>query len=148
MIQQTCLFFVIFLTPPRTHLSFLHTQVHNLYSCIKVAEDFVSPEHVRHCFRLTQEFRHLSTTHTNHEDKLQVGVFFRSVCSFYVLFGWFILEDHVCLCCLKLWAIVYLTLCSQFYDLFIGTKSLLVADSYLKTIKLRLVTSMLSINWG
>ncbi|XP_045082848.1 lysine-specific demethylase 3B-like isoform X2 [Coregonus clupeaformis] len=47
-------------------------QVHNLYSCIKVAEDFVSPEHVRHCFRLTQEFRHLSTTHSNHEDKLQV----------------------------------------------------------------------------
>ncbi|XP_074503605.1 lysine-specific demethylase 3B isoform X3 [Sebastes fasciatus] len=47
-------------------------QVHNLYSCIKVAEDFVSPEHVKHCFRLTQEFRHLSTTHTNHEDKLQV----------------------------------------------------------------------------
>lgn len=53
-------------------------QVHNLYSCIKVAEDFVSPEHVRHCFRLTQEFRHLSTTHTNHEDKLQVCVFFFS----------------------------------------------------------------------
>lgn len=52
------------------------SQVHNLYSCIKVAEDFVSPEHVRHCFRLTQEFRHLSTTHTNHEDKLQVAVFF------------------------------------------------------------------------
>ncbi|KAG7484598.1 hypothetical protein MATL_G00051510 [Megalops atlanticus] len=47
-------------------------QVHNLYSCIKVAEDFVSPEHIKHCFRLTQEFRHLSTTHTNHEDKLQV----------------------------------------------------------------------------
>ncbi|KAJ8348396.1 hypothetical protein SKAU_G00269850 [Synaphobranchus kaupii] len=47
-------------------------QVHNLYSCIKVAEDFVSPEHVKHCFGLTQEFRHLSTTHTNHEDKLQV----------------------------------------------------------------------------
>ncbi|XP_072353682.1 lysine-specific demethylase 3A-like [Scyliorhinus torazame] len=47
-------------------------QVHNLYSCIKVAEDFVSTEHVRHCFRLTQEFRHLSHTHTNHEDKLQV----------------------------------------------------------------------------
>lgn len=53
-------------------LCFSPTQVHNLYSCIKVAEDFVSPEHVRHCFRLTQEFRHLSTTHTNHEDKLQV----------------------------------------------------------------------------
>lgn len=49
-------------------------QVHNLYSCIKVAEDFVSPEHVKHCFRLTQEFRHLSNTHTNHEDKLQVTI--------------------------------------------------------------------------
>lgn len=49
------------------------SQVHNLYSCIKVAEDFVSPEHVKHCFRLTQEFRHLSNTHTNHEDKLQVN---------------------------------------------------------------------------
>ncbi|KAJ8405526.1 hypothetical protein AAFF_G00319990 [Aldrovandia affinis] len=47
-------------------------QVHNLFSCIKVAEDFVSPEHVKHCFRLTQEFRHLSNTHSNHEDKLQV----------------------------------------------------------------------------
>ncbi|MEE6511314.1 hypothetical protein FKM82_017799 [Ascaphus truei] len=47
-------------------------QVHNLYSCIKVAEDFVSPEHVKHCFCLTQEFRYLSHTHTNHEDKLQV----------------------------------------------------------------------------
>lgn len=52
--------------------------MHNLYSCIKVAEDFVSPEHVRHCFRLTQEFRHLSTTHTNHEDKLQVAAPFLS----------------------------------------------------------------------
>lgn len=59
------------LWPPRSPSG--PAQVHNLYSCIKVAEDFVSPEHVRHCFRLTQEFRHLSTTHTNHEDKLQVG---------------------------------------------------------------------------
>ncbi|KAI8480842.1 Lysine-specific demethylase 3B [Branchiostoma belcheri] len=47
-------------------------QVRNLHSCIKVAEDFVSPEHVSHCFRLTQEFRKLSDTHTNHEDKLQI----------------------------------------------------------------------------
>lgn len=47
-------------------------QVLNLNSCIKAAEDFVSPEHVSHCFRLTQEFRYLSDTHTNHEDKLQV----------------------------------------------------------------------------
>uniref|UniRef100_A0A8C4R5B6 Lysine-specific demethylase n=1 Tax=Eptatretus burgeri TaxID=7764 RepID=A0A8C4R5B6_EPTBU len=48
-------------------------QVHNLHSCVKVAEDFVSPEHVTNCFRLTHEFRRLSATHTNHEDKLQVG---------------------------------------------------------------------------
>ncbi|XP_043919400.1 lysine-specific demethylase 3A [Protopterus annectens] len=55
-------------------------QVHNLYSCIKVAEDFVSPEHVKHCFWLTQEFRYLSHTHTNHEDKLQVkNVIFHAV---------------------------------------------------------------------
>ncbi|XP_078359061.1 uncharacterized protein LOC144643626 isoform X2 [Oculina patagonica] len=47
-------------------------QVRNLYSCVKVAEDFVSPERIDHCFRMTQEFRHLSDKHTNHEDKLQV----------------------------------------------------------------------------
>ena len=47
-------------------------KVRNLHSCIKVAEDFVSPENVAHCFQLTQEFRSLSDTHTNHEDKLQI----------------------------------------------------------------------------
>lgn len=47
-------------------------KVLNLHSCIKVAEDFVAPEHISHCFQLTQEFRYLSDYHTNHEDKLQV----------------------------------------------------------------------------
>lgn len=47
-------------------------QVRNLSSCIKVAEDFVSPENVAHCFNLTEEFRQLSDTHDNHEDKLQI----------------------------------------------------------------------------
>ena len=47
-------------------------QVRNLHNCIKVAEDFVSPENVSHCFQLTQEFRELSDTHSNHEDKLQI----------------------------------------------------------------------------
>ncbi|XP_030757045.1 probable JmjC domain-containing histone demethylation protein 2C isoform X2 [Sitophilus oryzae] len=47
-------------------------QVRNLHNCIKVAEDFVSPENVAHCFHLTQEFRGLSDTHSNHEDKLQI----------------------------------------------------------------------------
>lgn len=44
----------------------------NLHNCVKVAEDFVSPENVSQCFHLTQEFRDLSDTHTNHEDKLQI----------------------------------------------------------------------------
>lgn len=48
-------------------------QVRNLHNCIKVAEDFVSPENVYHCFHLTQELRMLSSdTNTNHEDKLQI----------------------------------------------------------------------------
>ncbi|RWS29642.1 putative JmjC domain-containing histone demethylation protein 2C-like protein [Leptotrombidium deliense] len=47
-------------------------QVRNLQSCIKIANDFVSPENVAQCFNLTQEFRQLSDTHMNHEDKLQI----------------------------------------------------------------------------
>lgn len=39
---------------------------------MKVAEDFVSPENVSHCFHMTQEFRDLSDKHLNHEDKLQI----------------------------------------------------------------------------
>ncbi|CAL8078522.1 unnamed protein product [Calicophoron daubneyi] len=47
-------------------------QVRNLNSCIKAAVDFVSPEHLPQCFQLVEEFRRLSTTHQNREDKLQV----------------------------------------------------------------------------
>ncbi|VDP88977.1 unnamed protein product [Echinostoma caproni] len=47
-------------------------QVRNLNSCIKAAVDFVSPEHLPQCFQLIEEFRRLSSTHQNHEDKLQV----------------------------------------------------------------------------
>lgn len=55
-------------------------QVRNLHNCIKVAEDFVSPENIYHSFRMTQEFRHLSDCHTNHEDKLQIkNIVFHSV---------------------------------------------------------------------
>ncbi|KAK3723792.1 hypothetical protein QZH41_007105 [Actinostola sp. cb2023] len=59
-----------------THHDPIHDQVRNLYSCVKIAEDFVSPEvyyfqRIGHCFKTTQEFRHLSDKHTNHEDKLQ-----------------------------------------------------------------------------
>eukprot|EP00249_Psilotum_nudum_P024913 c29321_g1_i5 orf=645-3752(+) len=47
-------------------------QVRNLKSCIKVALDFVSPENVQQCIRLTQEFRLLPKNHRAKEDKLQV----------------------------------------------------------------------------
>ncbi|XP_050529543.1 uncharacterized protein LOC126899059 isoform X2 [Daktulosphaira vitifoliae] len=47
-------------------------QVRNLHNCIKIAEDFVSPENVSQCFRLMNEFRELSKSHDNHEDKLQI----------------------------------------------------------------------------
>ena len=47
-------------------------QVRNLHNCIKVAEDFVSPENISRCLHLTQEFRQLTEWHTNHEDKLQI----------------------------------------------------------------------------
>jgi lysine-specific demethylase 3 len=47
-------------------------QVRNVHNCIKVAEDFVSPENLEWCFYQTEEFRHLSDHHTNHEDKLQI----------------------------------------------------------------------------
>ncbi|XP_065831692.1 lysine-specific demethylase 3A-like isoform X2 [Oscarella lobularis] len=55
-------------------------QVRNLHSCIKIAEDFVSPEHLVHCVKLTNEFRKLPETHANHEDKLQAkNIIFHSV---------------------------------------------------------------------
>lgn len=47
-------------------------QVRNLLDCIKVAEDFVSPENVSRCFELAQQFRRLSRHHANKEDKLQI----------------------------------------------------------------------------
>ncbi|XP_075106138.1 lysine-specific demethylase JMJ26 isoform X2 [Nicotiana tabacum] len=47
-------------------------QVRNLKSCIKVALDFVSPENVGECIRLTEEFRILPPKHRAKEDKLEV----------------------------------------------------------------------------
>ncbi|CAO2812755.1 unnamed protein product [Amaranthus hypochondriacus] len=47
-------------------------QVRNLKSCIKVALDFVSPENVHECIRLTGELRHLPQNHRAKEDKLEV----------------------------------------------------------------------------
>ncbi|XP_056160284.1 lysine-specific demethylase JMJ27-like isoform X3 [Syzygium oleosum] len=47
-------------------------QVRNRQSCIKVALDFVSPENVQECVRLTEEFRKLPRDHRAKEDKLEV----------------------------------------------------------------------------
>jgi lysine-specific demethylase 3 len=47
-------------------------QVTNIFDCIKIALDFVTPENVSECFNLTNEFRLLSTRHANREDKLQI----------------------------------------------------------------------------
>lgn len=34
----------------------------------------MSPENLEWCFYQTEEFRHLTDNHTNHEDKLQIKV--------------------------------------------------------------------------
>ncbi|KZV20720.1 hypothetical protein F511_30481 [Dorcoceras hygrometricum] len=47
-------------------------QVRNLKSCTKVAVDFVSPENVHECLKLTEEFRELPKGHRAKEDKLEV----------------------------------------------------------------------------
>ncbi|XP_071721244.1 lysine-specific demethylase JMJ26-like isoform X2 [Rutidosis leptorrhynchoides] len=47
-------------------------QVRNLKSCLKVALDFVSPENVGECIRLTEDFRVLPQNHRAKEDKLEV----------------------------------------------------------------------------
>uniref|UniRef100_A0A0D9VMZ7 JmjC domain-containing protein n=1 Tax=Leersia perrieri TaxID=77586 RepID=A0A0D9VMZ7_9ORYZ len=47
-------------------------QVRNLKSCTKVAMDFVSPENVGECVRLTKEFRRLPSFHRAKEDKLEI----------------------------------------------------------------------------
>ncbi|KAF5193795.1 Lysine-specific demethylase jmj25, partial [Thalictrum thalictroides] len=47
-------------------------QIRNLKSCLQVAIDFVSPENVKECIRLAQEFRELPHNHMAKEDKLEV----------------------------------------------------------------------------
>ncbi|XP_065867831.1 lysine-specific demethylase JMJ26-like [Euphorbia lathyris] len=47
-------------------------QVRNLKSCTKVAADFVSPENIHECLRLTEEYRKLPKNHRAREDKLEI----------------------------------------------------------------------------
>jgi lysine-specific demethylase 3 len=49
-------------------------QVRNLKSCTKVAVDFVSPENIHECLRLTEEFRQLPKNHKAREDKLEASL--------------------------------------------------------------------------
>jgi len=46
----------------------------SVQSCIKVALDFVSPENVGECIKLTGEFRRLPSSHRANEDKLEVSI--------------------------------------------------------------------------
>ncbi|KAJ1726382.1 hypothetical protein LPJ61_005223, partial [Coemansia biformis] len=48
-------------------------QVCNYASAVKIAMDFVSPERVEHCRRLTDEFRRLDPTHPRNRDLLQLN---------------------------------------------------------------------------
>ncbi|KAG6776771.1 hypothetical protein POTOM_016559 [Populus tomentosa] len=43
-----------------------------MQSCTKVALDFVSPENIKECLRLTEEFRQLPMNHRAREDKLEI----------------------------------------------------------------------------
>lgn len=47
-------------------------QVRNIFDCIKVAEDIVTPENVSTCIDITREFCALPKKHAQHEDKLQI----------------------------------------------------------------------------
>jgi hypothetical protein len=51
-------------------------------SCIKVAMDFVSPENVDECIKLTGEFRRLPPGHRAKEDKLEVGMLYFQLSGF------------------------------------------------------------------
>ena len=66
-------------------------------SCTKVAVDFVSPENVHECLRLTEEFRQLPINHRAREDKLEVIGRFHDNMPFY-FFPNTILVIVVCLC--------------------------------------------------
>ena len=76
-------------------------QVRNIHNCIKVAEVFVSPEGLEWCFNITEDFRHLTDNHTNHEDKLQIKVSCLISKYQYCIFIYF-LAEHPIPCCEKL----------------------------------------------
>ena len=68
-------------------------------SCIKVALDFVSPENVRECIRLTEQFRLLPKWHRVNEDKLEVCHFVHAPVTFANSFYVIVNEVLFCLLC-------------------------------------------------
>jgi lysine-specific demethylase 3 len=67
-------------------------QVQNIFSCIKIAEDFVTPEGAHNSRIITDELRMLTKDHQNRTDKLQVYSIFDNqylvlAQKYYSLFG-------------------------------------------------------------
>lgn len=50
-----------------------------MQSCVKVALDFVSPENIDECVKLTHEFKQLPIGHCAKRDKLEVGCMFSAI---------------------------------------------------------------------
>lgn len=63
----------------KSHI-WLHKTIFCVQSCTKVAVDFVSPENLLECIRLTEEFRRLPKNHKAREDKLEVLPYYVQAC--------------------------------------------------------------------
>lgn len=72
-----------------------------LQSCIKVALDFVSPDNVEECVKLTEEFRLLPKNHRAKEDKLEVSSDYVIACQWpvhHIIYSAFMLSKWQSLC--------------------------------------------------
>lgn len=54
-------------------------QVRNIYSCIKIAEDFVSPQQVAHCLHLSAQFRKLTNVRKSRPGGLAMKLILKSI---------------------------------------------------------------------
>ena len=100
-------------------------QVKNLHSCIKIAEDFVSPENLDRCLITTNEFRSLSKTHSNHADILQVTAACpHSLSTLHVCSTLFAGEEH---------SLLFDARCSTFADRIKHERSVIVHRVFLFT---------------
>jgi len=73
LIENIVLIAIVLLSPSLDLSGILSASVCVFWqSCIKVALEFVSPENVGECIRLTEDFRLLPQNHKAKEDKLEV----------------------------------------------------------------------------